>query len=153
MKIHGNEFTPIPASPRYGPDPGRADAKDFDTVLRETAERPSQTASETQVNPAAPCATVTGCHPTIRPDTGLVMERVGELLDTLDVYRQKLADARYTVRDMYPDIEQFSRQSRDLMPVLDSLPESDGLKDVVNQTVMTATLEAIRFYRGDYVTT
>ena len=153
MKIYGNEFTPTPASQRYGPDPARADAKDFGTVLREAVGRPSQTAPETQVSPAAPCATVTGCQPTFRPDTGLVMERVGELLDTLDVYRQKLADARYTVRDMYPDIERFSRQSRDLMPVLDTLSESDGLKDVVNQTVMTATLEAIRFYRGDYVTT
>ena len=58
MKIHGNEFTPIPASPRYGPDPGRADAKDFDTVLRETAERPSQTASETQVSPARLCGLI-----------------------------------------------------------------------------------------------
>jgi hypothetical protein len=153
MKIHGNEFIPTPASQRYGPEPARVDGKDFGTVLKETVERPSQPAPEPRLCSVAPCATVTSCHPTIKPDTGLLVERVGELLDTLDVYRQKLADSRYTVRDMYPDIERFSQQSRDLMPVADSLPEDDGLKDVLNQTLMTATLEAIRFYRGDYVTT
>jgi hypothetical protein len=153
MKIDGNEFIPTPASQRYGPDPGRADGKDFGTVLRETVERPSQPAPEPQGSSVAPCATVSGCHPTIRPDTGLLVERVGKLLDTLDGYRQKLADTRYTVRDMYPDLQRFSQQSRDLMPMLDSLPESDGLKDVLNQTLMTATMEVIRYYRGDYVTT
>ena len=153
MKIHGNESIPTPAIQRHSPNPGRADGKDFGTVLRETVERPSQPTPETQASSVAPCATLRGCHPTIRPDNGLLVERVGQLLDTLDVYRQKLADTRYTVRDLDPDIQRFSQQSRDLMPILDSLPENDGLKDVLNQTLMTATLEVIRFYRGDYVTT
>lgn len=153
MKIHGNETVPTPEIQRHSAHPGRADGKDFGTVLRETVERSSQPAPEPQVSSVAPLATVRGCQPTIRPDTGLLVERVGKLLDTLDAYRQKLADTRYTVRDMYPDIERFSQQSNDLMPILDSLPESDGLKDVLNQTLMTATLEVIRFYRGDYVTT
>ena len=87
------------------------------------------------------------------PDTGLLVERIETLLDTLDVYRQKLADARCTMRDMCPDVERFSRQSHDLMPMLDSLTESDDLKDALNETLMMARLEVIRFYRGDYVTT
>ena len=153
MKIHSNEFIPTPVSQRYGPDPVRVDGKDFGSVLRETEKRPSQPAIEPELSTVASCAATTSCQPMIKPDTGMLVERVGELLDTLDSYRQKLADARYTARDMYPDIERFSRQSRDLMPVVDSLPESDGLKDVLNQTLMTATLEAFRYYRGDYVTT
>jgi hypothetical protein len=36
--------------------------------------------------------------------------------------------------------------------VLGSLPEGDGLKDILNQALVTAEVEIIRFRRGDYLT-
>ena len=38
-----------------------------------------------------------------------------------------------------------------LEPVLDSLPDDEKLKDIVNQTLVTASLEITKFYRGDYI--
>jgi len=38
-----------------------------------------------------------------------------------------------------------------LAPVLNSLPPEDGLKDILNQALITSSLEVIKFNRGDYV--
>ncbi len=35
---------------------------------------------------------------------------------------------------------------------LDSISNEDGLKDILNQTLITASLEVIKFNRGDYIT-
>jgi hypothetical protein len=38
-----------------------------------------------------------------------------------------------------------------LAPVLDSLPDDEKLKDIANETLVTASLEVTKFYRGDYI--
>jgi hypothetical protein len=38
-----------------------------------------------------------------------------------------------------------------LTPLLDTLPEGDRLKDVLNRALVTAEIEIIRFRRGDYL--
>jgi len=38
-----------------------------------------------------------------------------------------------------------------LAPVLNSLPPGDGLKDILNDALVTSSLEVIKFNRGDYV--
>ena len=37
-----------------------------------------------------------------------------------------------------------------LTSALNSLPDGDGLKDVLNEVMITSSLEAAKFNRGDY---
>ncbi len=153
MKIDGNEPVPTPAIQQRSPLRGRESGKDFGSVLSDTVARSSHARLQPQASAGLSSVTIAGAVATIEPDSGLLLKRVENLLDTLDGYRQKLADSRYTLRDLYPDVQRLSRQSQDLMPILDSLSQNDDLKDVLNRTLMTASLEMIRFHRGDYITT
>jgi len=38
-----------------------------------------------------------------------------------------------------------------LAPLMDSLPQGDELKDILNNALVSATVETIKFNRGDYV--
>jgi hypothetical protein len=38
-----------------------------------------------------------------------------------------------------------------MLPLLDALPEGDGLRDLLNRMLVTATVETIKFNRGDYL--
>jgi hypothetical protein len=69
----------------------------------------------------------------------------------LDQYRNKLADPAITLKNMDPIIRQIDQETENLAPVLDSLPEDENLKNIFNQTLVTASLEVTKFYRGDYL--
>ena len=77
--------------------------------------------------------------------------RVAEFLDLLDDYQRQLADPRVNLKGL-DAVVQVMESGRDaLSPLLAALPENEGLKDVLNQTLVTAEIEIIRFRRGDYL--
>ena len=45
----------------------------------------------------------------------------------------------------------MTRELENLAPELDSLTDDGELKDILNQTLVTASLEISKFYRGDYI--
>jgi hypothetical protein len=48
-------------------------------------------------------------------------------------------------------IRQIDQETENLAPALDLLPEDEDLKNIFNQTLVTASLEVTKFYRGDYI--
>jgi hypothetical protein len=52
---------------------------------------------------------------------------------------------------MEPVIKMIDKEKEQLSSVLDSLTEEDGLKDIVNRTLITASLEVMKYNRGDYI--
>ena len=81
-----------------------------------------------------------------------VVERAERLLDTLDVYRQKLSSAGVALRDISPVISMMEAENKTLGSIVDSLSDSDEIKDIINQVIITSAIEIIKFNRGDYVT-
>jgi hypothetical protein len=84
-------------------------------------------------------------------DSQITLDRVENLIDLLDQYRQKLSDPRITLKKIDPLIREIDQQKEKLAPVLDSLPDGEKLRDIVNKTLVTASLEITKFYRGDYI--
>ena len=82
---------------------------------------------------------------------GSIIDRVENLLNVLDEYHQKLKDPHFTLKEIDPLVKQMEKEKENLAPVLDSLVEDDGLKDILNQTLVTSSLETIKFNRGDYI--
>ena len=99
-----------------------------------------------------------GCRPaeivfnpiTVGRESALV-NRVDDLLNVLDEYRQKLGDHQVSLKEIYPLVNRMEADQESLMPAFNSLSDEDGLKDILNQTLMTTSLEVIRFNRGDYI--
>ena len=78
--------------------------------------------------------------------------RVERYLDLLDDYRRKLADPRVSLKGLDAMVAEMEAGKDALAPALGSLPEGDGIKDILNRTLVTASLEIIKFRRGDYLT-
>jgi len=80
-----------------------------------------------------------------------IVERTENFLDILEEYQAKLNDPQATLRDIHPLIERMETEKETLTPALNSLPPGDGLKDILNDALITSSLEVIKFNRGDYV--
>ena len=78
--------------------------------------------------------------------------RVERYLDLLDDYRRQLADPRVSLKGLDAMVREMESGKNALAPALGSLPEGDGIKDILTRTLITASLEIIKFRRGDYLT-
>jgi hypothetical protein len=81
----------------------------------------------------------------------LLVERTEKFLNLLEEYQNKLMDSRASLRDVHPLIERLESEKDALVPILDSLPEGEGLKEVLNNALVTSSVEIFKFNRGDYV--
>ena len=80
-----------------------------------------------------------------------VVERAERLLDLLSEYQHKLANPAFTLRDISPLIDELKADNKRLVSSVNSLAEGDELKNILNQVIVTASVEIIKFDRGDYV--
>jgi hypothetical protein len=81
----------------------------------------------------------------------ITVERLDNLLDLLDQYRNQLADPKVTLRQIEPLLNTISKEKEQLSAVLNGMPDEDGLKDIVHRTLITTSLEVMKFNRGDYI--
>lgn len=79
-----------------------------------------------------------------------IIERTEKLLDTLDNYREKLQNPEVSLEDIYPLVSEMEMKKEGLTSALNSLPDGDGLKDILNEAMITSSLEVAKFNRGDY---
>ena len=84
-------------------------------------------------------------------DKKTIVEGIENVLDLLDDYRSKLADPNITLKDIHPLISAIEHENKFLKPLLNSLSEGDELKPILNQTLVTTSLEVIKFNKGDYI--
>ncbi len=125
--------------------------KEFGTILRETAEKTKPVAlaplQTTFINPLPglqPASSSASDHP-------FVANRIEDMINILDGYREKLADPRITMKQLDPDIKEMTRGMENLAHVLESHPADEGLRNILNRTIVTISLEIGKFYRGDYI--
>ncbi len=79
------------------------------------------------------------------------IERVEGFLNLLDQYQSQLGDSSSTLKDFSPLVSTMEGEAENMMSLLESLPEGDRLKGILNSAMVTATVEAIKFNRGDYI--
>lgn len=125
--------------------------KEFGAILKETVKNTTTAAlaplQTTFINPLAGLQPVSS-SPT---DHQFAANSTEDMINLLDQYREKLAAPRITMKQIDPVIREMTREMENLAPVLDSLPADEGLKNILNQTLVTVSLEISKFYRGDYI--
>ena len=80
-----------------------------------------------------------------------VAVRLEGFLDLMDEYRSKLADPRVSLKNLDPMVHSLEQGRDALVPLAGCLPEGDGLKEILNRTLVTTEVEIMRFRRGDYL--
>jgi hypothetical protein len=144
MKIIGNGYLPGRVQTEKTSLCEPADVKGFGKILKQTIDQAvgacptSAPAASIPVNTTAPM-----------PDHS-VAGRLEGFLDLMEGYCQKLSNPRVSLKGLESSIQKLEEGRNTLSRVLGSLPDSDGIKDVLNQSLVTAEIEIIRFRRGDY---
>ena len=125
--------------------------KEFGAILKETVKNTTTAVlaplQSTYINPLAGLQPVSSSSSAHR----FTANSVEDMINLLDRYREKLADPRATMKQIDPVIREMTREMETLTPVLDSLSADDGLNTILNETLVTVSLEISKFYRGDYI--
>lgn len=77
--------------------------------------------------------------------------RTERFLDLMEEYRSKLADPQVSLKGLDPLVRSLEQGRDALAPLAGSLPEGDGLKEILNRALVTTEVEIMRFRRGDYL--
>lgn len=122
----------------------------FGAILKETVEK---TKEEAPVQRLAGVVPLSGIQMNRLQDIekGSVMKRIEKFLDMIDGYRRNLGNPKVTLRELNPLVEKMQAEKERLTPILDALPEGDALKGILNQALVTSSLEVLKFKRGDYI--
>ena len=85
------------------------------------------------------------------PDTKQTLVRMDRFLTLLETYQKQMEDPRISLKETSNVVSQMEQQTQELLPLLDTLPEGSGLKDLLNRLLVTSSVETIKFNRGDYL--
>ena len=151
MKINGNDEIIKNSFAEKTIQQEQDQKDDFKNVLKASVERTAQHPGKIKSSPLANPVSAIQFHPLSPENKGVTVERVDNLLNLLDNYREQLADPQVTLRSIEPVINMIAKEKEQLSSVLESLSNEDGLKDIVNRTLITASLEVVKYNRGDYI--
>ena len=122
----------------------------FGTILDEAIADTSKTDTGGRKTPMVEGMTGIQFNSPLSLNETPIIDRTEKLLDTLDNYREKLQNPDVSLEDIYPLVNEMEMKKEGLTPALNSLPDGDGLKDILNEAMITSSLEVARFKRGDY---
>jgi hypothetical protein len=78
-------------------------------------------------------------------------QQLERTLDQMDRYAVALGDEDRTLKDIAPLADDLGQEADRLSRLSFKLKESDPLKGLSNEAAVLATVEAMKFKRGDYV--
>ena len=151
MKVENNENIQKSLYPEKINKNEKVKDIDFGAVLKNEVEKSSNEISGNQKIPPTSSISPIQLNMLSPSQNGSIIDRVENLLNVLGEYQQKLKDPHFSLKEIDPLVKQMEKEKENLAPVLDSLVEDDGLKDILNQALVTSSLETIKFNRGDYI--
>ena len=84
-------------------------------------------------------------------DSTRIIDGPDRLIGTLEEFQKKLADTSLPLGELSPVVERMSREKDLLIPAYDALPQSDPLKEILGKVLISVSVEAEKFKRGDYL--
>lgn len=125
--------------------------QNFDDILQNQINSNSAPVSQTSSLPPMQSISKTDFSLINDFDKNRNVEYVEQFLDTLETYQKQLSNPSVSLQDLNTLVSQMEENITNVKPILDSLPDGNALKDVINRAVVTSTVEIIKFNRGDYL--
>ncbi|TSA55613.1 MAG: hypothetical protein D4R45_02040 [Planctomycetaceae bacterium] len=79
------------------------------------------------------------------------IEHVESFMNVLEDYQKQLENPAVNLKELAPFVNRLEKEVEKIMPFMNSLPDNDELKNVLNKAVIASTVEVIKFNRGDYI--
>jgi hypothetical protein len=125
--------------------------ENFGNVLKEAMDASSAAVNKTSVIPPLDGISRIALEKTDQGDRAATVERINRFMNILESYQNQMEDSTVTLKQVSPLVSKMEEETQNLIPVLDTLPDGDNLKDVLNRLLVASTVEVIKFNRGDYV--
>jgi hypothetical protein len=152
MKIDPNQEIVKSVYPDKATGPDKPADNKFGTMLKDAINnKPSKASAWSEKPQMINSIPNIEINPLFAVQDNPIIERTENFLNILEEYQAKLNDAQTTLRDIHPLIERMETEKETLTQVLNSLPPGDGLKEILNDALITSSLEVIKFNRGDYI--
>ena len=150
MKITPHEISKI-ANDQKTNKIAKTTENKFENILQQTINKSSSSEDHSMTLP--PVQNISNIRLDLISDIDRTqnIERVEKFLDVLENYQKKLEDPSVNLKEMYPLVTQMQSETENMLPLLNSLPDEDGMKDILNRALVTSTVEAIKFNKGDYI--
>lgn len=84
-------------------------------------------------------------------DSGNAEQTIESTIDRLDQVEQLLGDSSATPKTVGQAIDQLSNQTAELRQTMETLPADHPLQEIGNEVSVLATVESIKWNRGDYL--
>ena len=152
MKIYGDNGILKESVPQKTQKSQATPDADFKNILKESVENSKENPSKLQPATLMDPVSAIRLNPLSPQDKNITVDRIDNLINLLDNYRQQLSDPHVTLRKLEPVVNTIAKEKDQLSGLLESIPNEDRLKDILNQTLITASLEVIKFNKGDYIT-
>ena len=149
MKITTNEISFL--QPNSGRNTEKVSGEGFQNILNEKmGNSPVNTNPSTALPPMSNLASIR-FEPTSQPDKKQILSRMDRFLTLLETYQKQMENRQITLKETATIVSQMEQQMQELLPVLESLPDGDEIRDLLNRLLVTSTVESIKFNRGDYL--
>lgn len=125
--------------------------QNFDDILRNQLNAQASTVSHAVTPSPIQSISKTDFSMIGNFDSNQNIEQVEQFLDTLEAYQKQLSNPSANLCDLNTLVSMLEDGINYVSPILDSLPDGNALKDVINRAVVTSTVELIKFNRGDYL--
>ncbi len=125
--------------------------QNFDDILQNQINSNSAPVSQTSSLPPMQSTSKNDFSLINNFDKNRNVEYVEQFLDTLETYQKQLSNPSVSLQDLNTLVSQMEENITNVTPILDSLPDGNALKDLINRAVVTSTVEIIKFNRGDYL--
>ena len=80
------------------------------------------------------------------------MQHAYDVLDLLEEYSLALSNPDMTFKRIEPIVSRIEQKLKGLdLQSGDNVGQNDGLASIINDIAVTASLEAFKFQRGDYI--
>lgn len=117
------------------------------------AAQAKRLASELQTPASEPLGEIRpSVFPTITTVSTGIVDKTEGLLKMMEKYALDMNDPKKSLKDIEPLIDSIQKEASKLAAEAgQKVPEDIELKRIINEFAVTANVEYMRFYRGDYI--
>jgi hypothetical protein len=146
MKIErtDNLKHPIPGGKKPTPN---TTGERFGDILQNTVSGVTASTQAKTLRAIPPAGVLAGFIPSAERKE--LVGRADQLLNLLESYQKKLENPGTQMKEAYTSMKAIEDQADELTLYIESLPENDEFRNFLNRLVITASVEAIKFRRGD----
>lgn len=107
--------------------------------------------SEPQHKLAQPLQHTTAIHIQPPASRDAVISRVSQFIDVMEEYSLKLSSPQISLKEIAPLVERMEAETHNMRLLSEALPSGDGIKAILDESLIRSSVEIIKFNRGDYV--